>query len=222
MKIVVFAPHPDDEIFGCGGSTIKWIEEGHNVHIIYITDNRVLISWGLKANELVVDEINDYIDLTEDEIADIALKEAEDAASALGFSPNNIHLLKIHDQDAINKIDLAVSLSKEIIKGADRIVLPGDIKSHPDHKATHIIAKKAAKELDLNAEFFVYYSISPKEKQLKINIAKYRERLYEIMKIYKTQLCIKGTRAGWETLKRKRSERFGVYKLEDMDKYNNF
>lgn len=222
MKIVVFAPHPDDEIFGCGGSTIKWIEEGHNVHIIYITDNRVLISWGLKANELVVDEINDYIDLTEDEIADIALKEAEDAASALGFSPNNIHLLKIHDQDAINKIDLAVSLSKEIIKGADRIVLPGDIKSHPDHKATHIIAKKAAKELDLNAELFVYYSISPKEKQLKINIAKYRERLYEIMKIYKTQLCIKGTRAGWETLKRKRSERFGVYKLEDMDKYNNF
>ncbi len=42
------------------------------------------------------------------------------------------------------------------------------------------------------------------------------------MKIYKTQLCIKGTRAGWETLKRKRTERFGVYSLEDMDKYQNF
>jgi len=54
MKIVVFAPHPVDEIFGCGGSILKWIEEGHNVHIIYITDNRVLISWGLKANELVI------------------------------------------------------------------------------------------------------------------------------------------------------------------------
>jgi len=222
MKIVVFAPHPDDEIFGCGGSILKWIKEGHNVHIIYITDNRVLISWGLKANELVIEEINDYLDLTDDQIADIALKEAEDAANALGFSPNNVHLLKIHDQDAINKIDLAVSLSKEIIKDADRIVLPGDIKSHPDHKATHIIAKQAAKELNLNAEFFVFYAVAPKEKQLKINIAKYRENLFEIMKIYKTQLCIKGTRAGWETLKRKRTERFGVYSLEDMDKYQNF
>ena len=222
MKIVVFAPHPDDEIFGCGGSILKWIEEGHEVHVIYVTDNRVLISWGLKANELVVEEIDDYKDLNEDQIADIALKEAEDAADAFGILTDNIHLLKIHDQDAINNIELAVSLSKEIIKNADRIVLPGDIKSHPDHKATHIIAKTAGKELELDSEYFVYYSVSPKEKQTKVNIAKYREKLYEIMKIYKTQLCIKGTRAGWETLRRKRTERFGVYRLEDMEKYNNF
>jgi LmbE family N-acetylglucosaminyl deacetylase len=222
MKIVVLAPHPDDEIYGCGGSILKWVEEGHEVHIIYVTDNRVLISWGLKANELVVEEIDDYKDLNENQIAEIALKEAEDAASALGILPDNVHLLKIHDQDAMNKIDLAVSLSKEIIKNADRIVLPGDIKSHPDHKATHIIAKKAGKELELDSEYFVYYSVSPKEKQTKVNIAKYREKLYEIMKIYKTQLCIKGTRAGWETLKRKRTERFGVYRLEDMEKYDNF
>ena len=222
MKIVVFAPHPDDEIYGCGGSILTWVEERHEVHIIYVTDNRVLISWGLKANELVVEEIDDYKDLNENQIAEIALKEAEDAESALGILPDNVHLLKIHDQDAMNKIDLAVSLSKEIIKNADRIVLPGDIKSHPDHKATHIIAKTAGRELELDSEYFVYYSVSPKEKQTKVNIAKYREKLYEIMKIYKTQLCIKGTRAGWETLKRKRTERFGVYRLEDMEKYDNF
>ncbi|MFX1442539.1 MAG: PIG-L deacetylase family protein, partial [Promethearchaeota archaeon] len=197
-------------------------EEGHEVHIIYVTDNRVLISWGLKANELIVEEINDYKNLNEDQIADIAVKEAKDAASALGFSPDSVHLLKIHDQDAINKIDLAVSLSKEIIKDADKIVLPGDIRSHPDHKATHIIAKTAGKELSLDSEYLVYYSVSPKEKQIKVNIAKYREKLYDIMKIYKTQLCIKGTRAGWETLRRKRTERFGVYRLKDMGKYDNF
>jgi len=46
MKIIVFAPHPDDEIYGCGGSILKWMDEGHEVHIIYVTDNRVLISWG--------------------------------------------------------------------------------------------------------------------------------------------------------------------------------
>ncbi|MCK4781167.1 MAG: PIG-L family deacetylase, partial [Candidatus Lokiarchaeota archaeon] len=46
MKIVVFAPHPDDEIFGCGGSILKWMDEGHDVHIVYVTDNCVLITWG--------------------------------------------------------------------------------------------------------------------------------------------------------------------------------
>ncbi|GAH34396.1 unnamed protein product, partial [marine sediment metagenome] len=39
MKIVVFAPHPDDEIFGCGGSILKWMDEGYDVHIVYVTDN---------------------------------------------------------------------------------------------------------------------------------------------------------------------------------------
>jgi LmbE family N-acetylglucosaminyl deacetylase len=222
MKIVVFAPHPDDEIFGCGGSILKWIEEGHDVHIIYVTDNRVLISWGLKTNELIEDVIGDYIDLNEDQIAEIALKEAESAAKAFGLPQNNVHLLKIHDQDAMNKIDLGVSLSKQIIPDADRIVMPGDIGSHPDHRATHIIAKRSAKELDLNAKFYVYYSVSPSEKQIKVKTAEYRERLYDIMKLYKTQLCQKGTNAAWGTLKRRRSERFGVYKLEDMDKYDNF
>jgi LmbE family N-acetylglucosaminyl deacetylase len=222
MKIVVFAPHPDDEIFGCGGSILNWIDEGHDVHIIYVTDNRVLISWGLKANELIEDTIGDYIDLNEDQIAEIALKEAESAAKAFGIPHNKIYYFKIHDQDAINKIDLGTSLSKEIIKDADRIVMPGDIGSHPDHTATHIIAKRAAKELNLNAEYYIYYSVSPKEKQIKLKTAKHRERLYEIMKLYKTQLCQKGTNAAWGTLKRRRSERFGVYKLEDMDKYDNF
>lgn len=78
----------------------------------------------------------------------------------------NVHLLKIHDQDAINNIDLAVSLSKEIIKNTDRIVMLGDTKSdpnwfsgdsHPDHKATHIIAKRAGKELNLNAEHMTLF-----------------------------------------------------------------
>jgi len=28
MKIVVFAPHPDVEIFECGGSILKWMDKG--------------------------------------------------------------------------------------------------------------------------------------------------------------------------------------------------
>lgn len=35
-KILVIAPHQDDEIIGCGGTTAKMISEGHKVYVIYV------------------------------------------------------------------------------------------------------------------------------------------------------------------------------------------
>ena len=63
---------------------------------------------------------------------------------------------------------------------------------------------------------------APREKHLKIKISDYNEKLYDIMKLYKTQLCLKDSRMGWKTLTRKRMERFGVFKLEEMNKYECF
>jgi len=165
--------------------------------------------------------------LNEDQVAQIALNEAVSAAKAFGFSDNHIHLFKFHDQDAINKVNEGITLSQPIIKDADRIVLSSDNNNHVDHQATHLIAKRSAQESNLkNAEYYVYaiYNLLkiPKEKQIKVNIADYREKVYEIMKNYKTQLCLKDTRLGWETLKRKRIERFGLFKYEDMNKFYNF
>lgn len=37
-QVLVIAPHPDDDIIGCGGSIIKHIENGNEVHITYCTD----------------------------------------------------------------------------------------------------------------------------------------------------------------------------------------
>ncbi|MHA1804444.1 MAG: PIG-L deacetylase family protein [Promethearchaeota archaeon] len=227
MKIVIFAPHPDDEIYGCGGSILKWMEEDHDLEIIYVTDNRVLISWGRANNQLIEEEAKDFINLTEEEVAQIALKEAEDAAKAFGFKKDKVHLFKFHDQEAMNNVEKGMELAKPIIKDAARIVLPSNNNNHVDHQATHLIAKNAAKELNLTmTEFYVYaiYNVlkAPREKQVKINIVPYRDKLYEIMKSYKTQLCLKDTRVGWETLKRKRSERFGVFHFEDMNQYYNF
>jgi LmbE family N-acetylglucosaminyl deacetylase len=228
MKIVVFAPHPDDEIFGSGGSILKWIEEGHDVHIIYVTDNRVLITWGREHNQLIEEEAAEFLNLSEEEIGIIGLKEAEKAAKLFGFPKNNVYLFKFHDQDAMNQIDKGMELAKGIIKDADRIVLPSDNNNHPDHQATHLIAKNAAKELNLNnVEFYVYASYNvmkaPMEKQVKIKIADYREKVYEIMKkCYKTQQALKDTRLGWQALKRKRSERFGIFSLEEAGNFYNF
>ncbi|MHA1195304.1 MAG: PIG-L deacetylase family protein [Promethearchaeota archaeon] len=227
MKIVIFAPHPDDEIYGCGGSILKWFDEGHDLHVIYVTDNRALISWGIKENQLIEEEAREYLSLSEDEIGKIGLREALNVAKAFGFKDSNIHLFKFYDQDAINRIEDGKSLAREIIKDADRIVLPSDNNPHPDHQATHSIVKEAAIDLQLkNAEYYVYAIYTtlnvPPSKLVKIRMGEYRDRLYDLMKLYKTQLCLKDTRMGWETLKRRRIERFAVFNLEDANKFKNF
>lgn len=227
MKIVIFAPHPDDEVFGCGGSILKWIEEGHNIDIVYITDNRALISWGRSSKELIEELTQEYLHLTEDEIGNIGLNEAIQSAKAFGIPEDKIHLFKFHDQHARKKINEGIMLAKEIIKEADRIVIPSDNNRHPDHQATHIMVKEAALELSIeNTEFYVYTIHSqmkiPKDKQTKIKIMKYRSELFQIMALYRTQIATNTTRIGWLTLKRKVMERFGVFQLREAGNYYNF
>ena len=38
LRVLVVAAHPDDEVFGCGGTIIKHIQKGNNVNIITLTD----------------------------------------------------------------------------------------------------------------------------------------------------------------------------------------
>ena len=36
-NILIIAPHPDDEILGCGGTMLKYINEGNNIYVCIVT-----------------------------------------------------------------------------------------------------------------------------------------------------------------------------------------
>lgn len=38
MRVLVFAPHADDEILGCGGTIARYVEEGAEVHVCIVTN----------------------------------------------------------------------------------------------------------------------------------------------------------------------------------------
>ena len=38
MKILVIAPHPDDEVLGCGGTIVKYAKQGHEVYLCIVTE----------------------------------------------------------------------------------------------------------------------------------------------------------------------------------------
>lgn len=37
MKVLVIAPHPDDEVLGCGGAIVKHVSEGDEVYLCVVT-----------------------------------------------------------------------------------------------------------------------------------------------------------------------------------------
>jgi len=36
MKILVVAPHMDDEVLGCGGTISRYVNKGHDVHVVFV------------------------------------------------------------------------------------------------------------------------------------------------------------------------------------------
>lgn len=40
MKVLVFAPHNDDEVLGVGGTIAKYIEQGHKVYVCEVTSGK--------------------------------------------------------------------------------------------------------------------------------------------------------------------------------------
>lgn len=63
MKVLVIAPHPDDEVLGVGGTIAKRVNEGHEVHVCIVTRgyppmfNEDLIEAGVKECEIANGQI---------------------------------------------------------------------------------------------------------------------------------------------------------------------
>src|SRR5215469_8816497 len=42
-RILVFSPHPDDDVISMGGTLIRLVEQGHQVHIAYMTSGNIAV-----------------------------------------------------------------------------------------------------------------------------------------------------------------------------------
>ena len=224
IKIIVFAPHPDDECYGAGGSILKWLDEGHDVHIIFFTDGRAGYRVARERGDL---EDCEETRITEDELAKRRLEEANAAAEFLGVKKENRHFLKYYDQELKNHIDDAVKKIMNIVKDTDIFVIPSNNNNHPDHQATHDIAIKVAQKLNLkNVTFYVFALYNPLKAEgehlIKLRIGDLRFKVYEALKLHKSEFYTKDM--GWQSLamRDRRRERFGIYYLKDKGSFYNF
>lgn len=226
MKIVIFEPHPDDLLFGPGPILLDWIEEGHEIHVITVTDGRACCRAGA---DVFSPEIKD---LSEDDIAQMRTNEAKQAIKYLGIPANQHHLLGFHDADGQKYVKEGIEKVKPIIKDADRLVLSSTNNLHEDHQASHDIAIGTAIELNLtNIEYFVFFEASygrfkedSKDKQFEFPISdECRQKLFEWYAIYKSQSYLKYTNKMYiGYLKKVKSMTYGLFQWNDIGKFYNF
>ena len=146
--IIVFAPHPDDETLGCGGTIIKKIREGYDVIIVFITDGKYAFSKVLGINS----------DPTPDELKQIRRIEALKATRILGVPNKNLHFLDFED-GAVEKAKRACE--EKILKilrrySPEEVYFPSEKDYNIDHQVTSKIVSDSLRKLKLATKAYKY------------------------------------------------------------------
>jgi LmbE family N-acetylglucosaminyl deacetylase len=146
-NIVVFAPHPDDEVLGCGGTIVKKLMEGNNVFVIFMTDGR----YGL--SEMGVKENPDPL-----EHKFIRKKEALKAAETLGLKRENLFFLDIEDKTLDRHKFYALGKVISILTNIRpfEVYFPQELEYNVDHHVTYTIVKDAIKKSGLKTIEYCY------------------------------------------------------------------
>ena len=42
-RVIVFSPHPDDDVISMGGTLIRLVDQGHEVHVAYQTSGNIAV-----------------------------------------------------------------------------------------------------------------------------------------------------------------------------------
>ena len=162
-RIIIFSPHPDDDVISMGGTFDRLVEQGHDVHVAYQTSGNIAVSdqEALKFAEISLalnpnssstkklielssqktDQVNDSLEVLQLK-ALIRRSESLAATRYLGLDDKNVHFLNLpfYETGTIKKknlsqndLDIMCQLIQEI--KPHQIYAAGDLADpHGTHK----------------------------------------------------------------------------------------
>jgi LmbE family N-acetylglucosaminyl deacetylase len=147
-RIIVFAPHPDDETLGCGGTIAKKLAEGYEVIIVVMTDGRFLL---LKS--FGIDD-----DPSPEQIKEIRRGEVLRATKILGVPEKNVIFLDFVDGTLGENEEVVEEKVAEILKkyAPSEVYFPFERDGHPDHQAANGIVRRAVEKLNIKPAMYQY------------------------------------------------------------------
>lgn len=130
-RVIILAPHQDDESLGCGGRTIQLKQAGAEVTVVYTSDGRL-------ANSQFMQE---------DEVVRMRKAEAIQACSVLGIAEKDVIFLPFQDGNLPNVAEALTLRLSEIFEALNptELYFPYLRDFHSDHIATSQAVRGAIK-----------------------------------------------------------------------------
>lgn len=157
-RIVVIAPHPDDDIFGPGGTLLHLADAGAIIRTVYVTDGTT----------------RDPAQLRSEAVQACRAIAAEPVF--LGMPLRNIPL----DAASAGKLRSAIT---DFEPGA--IFLPFLLDDHDDHRRVNELLQRAFPDGDLPAEVWAYQVYSTLPPNVVVDITGVAERKRELVRLWR-------------------------------------
>jgi LmbE family N-acetylglucosaminyl deacetylase len=150
-RIVVFAPHPDDETWGCGGTIAKKITEEYEVIVVVMTDGRHAFEkvFGIDS------------DPSPTELKAIRREELLKACDILGVQRQNLIFLDFEDGSLEKSQSEASQRVAQILKENKpvEVYFPHEKDFHVDHRVTNRVVKNEVNELGIPTVKYKYITV---------------------------------------------------------------
>ena len=160
---LVLAPHPDDEIFGCGGAIARHVQAGVPVQVVVLTDGAVFGNTTLRR------------------------QECRAAAKMLGYGePDFWHF---PDRGLLYSEALVQRVLEKIIDGdTDLVYAPSPWELHPDHRQTASVAIEAVRRATKPVRLAFYEVGAPLRPNLLLDITPFVSIKEAAMRCFGSQL----------------------------------
>ena len=169
MEILVIAPHPDDEVLGCGGTMAKHSEEGDEVHLCIVT----------KA--YTPDWSQNFISKRS--------KEIENACKVLGVKETQLLDLPTVKLDTIPQKDINQAIAKAVKNvNPDVVYIPYKGDLNMDHRIVYESSLVALRPMNNSVKRILAYEVLSETEWGKPIASFYQNVYVDISKTLKKKL----------------------------------
>jgi LmbE family N-acetylglucosaminyl deacetylase len=174
-NVLVLAPHPDDEVFGCGGAIMQHVAQNHELSVIIVTD-------GSAAAEHIDEQSRlNYIKRRQ--------QESQQAAQIFGYG--NPEFWGIADRSLAYSEELVQRIFHLIQeKQIAQVYAPSVMEIHPDHEALAKIAVEVVRLCGKNVNLVMYEVGVPLHPNILFDITPLIERKQKAITCFTSQLDI--------------------------------
>ncbi len=169
-RVLVLAPHPDDEIIGCGGTIQRYHQQHANVTTVFVTDGR-------KGNSRYSEENN------------VAMRQEEATKAAQFVGIDRLIFLDNRDTELSVSPKTSTKLAEVISSvNPEAVFLPFFMDNHVDHMATNQMFLSIADSFP-ELRCYAYCVWTPLSYfNLTVDIAPYVEKKRHALMQYSSQL----------------------------------